>query len=293
MKTLRYAITGANGNIGVFLVKYLRQHGHVVYELVRSPEKAMDVNYYKYFDLANSSHILTLHGIDILIHAAYFMDTRSIKYKDINIIGSTMLFQQASIDSVKYVVFISTVSAYSTARSLYGNTKYQLEQLLINSNCNAVVVRPGLVLHKSLHGIAATIDNFVKKSLIIPLIGNGSQLIYPCFLEDLARCILTLSMQQLKIKKPIIAAAEQALTFRQLVQYLAKHNHKQRIFIPIPFSVIYLLLKSIEFFKLPIGLRSDSLLGMHYGNKSIDFSETRNLGINFNKLIHPKVDICG
>ena len=52
MKPLVCAITGANGQIGSYLVDHFRNNGYIVYELARSKEKVKDEIYYQYFDLS-------------------------------------------------------------------------------------------------------------------------------------------------------------------------------------------------------------------------------------------------
>jgi len=284
MKMLTYAITGANGQLGSYLVSYLRKNGHIVYELTRSPEKAQDKNYYKYFDLANPRKISSLQNIDVLIHAAYFFDATNKEYSTINILGTQKLFQQAKTDNVKYPIFISTISAYETARSLYGQTKYKIEKLLKLENENVTIIRPGLIFHTPLQGITAAMDNFIKKYPVVPLIGCGKQLINPCRLEELAPVLYNISIYQPFVKHPIVAASEQSMTFKELVKYLAGKRNKKIKLISIPFFMIYLMLKVTELLKLPIGLRSDSLLGLQYANSNLDFSETRNLNFNFSEL---------
>ncbi len=284
MKSLTYAITGANGQIGAFLVEYLRNCGHTVYELVRSPEKAVDKNYYQFFDLSQPLQMPSLHGVDVLVHGAYYFDATNKDYEKMNKVGTQILFQQAKDDHVKYSIFISTLSAHARSQSLYGRIKYQLEQSIMADHENSVIVRPGLVFHQPLKGITAAMDNFVKKFPVVPLIGNGKQLIYPCLLEELVQLISLLSINQPAIKKPIIAASEHAITFKQLVRYLAKQRQKKVLLFPIPFYGIYGLLKLVEFFKLPLGLRSDSLLGLQYGSEEVDFSVTDSLGAHFSPL---------
>lgn len=283
MNPLVYAITGANGQIGAYLLEYLRSRGNTVYEFVRSPEKAKDRRYYKYFDLSEPYKIPSLHGIDVLIHTAYYFDTTNKEYESINVLGTQQLFKQIRKNQLSYSIFISSISAHHAAVSLYGRTKYQIEQLVMKDP-HVVTIRPGLIFHRSLKGITATMDNFVKKYPVVPLIGNGKQLIYPCLLDDLARLIYTLSINQPAIKYPIIAATEQVITFKRLVQYLAKQKDKKVLLLPIPFQVIYFALRCMEFIGLPIGLRSDSLLGLQYSNAQVDFSETKMLGMHFSQL---------
>lgn len=275
-----YAITGANGQLGSFLTAYLRKQGHIVYELVRSESKAKNQNYYQYFDLQKSEKISSLIGVHVLIHAAFFFDVSNPKkYKDINTKGTVALFSQAKKDGVNYNIFISTLSAYANAKSLYGKIKYQLEQMLLKKG--VTIIRPGLIFCDSLHGIVASINNFIKKFPVIPVIGFGNQIIYPCHLEDLTKLIYQISLNQPFIKDPVAAASENAITFKKLVQHLENGNRKKVLSLPLPFFIIYFILKIAELIKLPIGLRSDSLLGLQYTNPIIDFIECKKLGGNF------------
>lgn len=284
MNVLRIAITGANGQMGSFLVAYLRKRGHIVYELVRSKEKAKDTNYYQYFDLADPYHMPSFDNIDVLIHTAYFFDAINKDYTKINTLGTQALFRQARTDNVKYTIFISTISAHADAISQYGKVKYQLEILLQQEYDNVIIIRPGLIFSTPLQGIAGAMDNFIKRYPIVPSIGLGRQLIYPCFLEELALFLENLSILQPKINKPVVAASDIYIYFNDLIMYLARKRQKRILLLPIPFYGIYFLLRMIELFGINIGFRSDSLLGLQYANKHHDFVEAKSLGATFSGL---------
>ena len=296
MTSLCYAITGANGQIGSFLVDFLRKRRNTVYELVRAEDKAKEKKYYQHFDLAKPLEMPSLKHIDILIHTAHFFDTTDKNYKKTNVLGTQKLFQQARADGVKYNIFISSISAHAAAFSLYGKVKYELEQLLIEEKSQGVIIRPGLIFHTPLQGITAAIEHYVMKYPIVPLIGGGTQPIYPCLLTELAQLIETVSIKQPKINKPIVAASENSVTFKELIKFLAKQNGKRILFLTIPFYAVYSLLRIMEFLNLPVGLRSDSLLGLQFVNKEMDFSETQNLGFSFNQILNlreiQRWDIC-
>lgn len=278
---MKFAITGANGQIGFFLVNFLRQQGYEVYELVRSPEKVINKAYYQFFDLSQPDKIPSLQNIDVLIHAAHFFDLADKNYESINRIGTQKLFRQAEKDGVKYSIFISSISAHAKAISLYGRAKYRLEQMLKAQN--VAVVRPGLIFHNPLHGITAAIDKFVKLLPVVPLIGLGNQLIYPCLLVELAQLLLTLSIKKPVLDNPIVAAARNSITFKRLVKYLAKQHNKFVLLIPIPCFGIYYLLKTLEMLGIRIKLKSDSLLSIQYPY-DIDFSESDKLTTKFSSL---------
>lgn len=282
---LAYAVTGANGQIGSYLVSYLRKQGHVVYELTRGLDKCADKNYYKFFDLSLPDQMPALAEIDVLIHTAHFFNTLSKEYETINLEGTKKLFKEAQRSNIKQTIFISSISAYSTAKSRYGQLKYKIEQRLSTRYKNVIIVRPGLIFHTPYKGITATVETFVKKLPIIPLINSGKQLIFPCFLEDLAQLICSLSNLSWLSNTPIIAAAKTPLTFKQLIQYFTKQQAKKnKPLIPIPFFGIYFSLKFIELLKLPLGLRSDNLLGLQFINPNIDFSTVDSLPVTFKSL---------
>ena len=282
MKSLVFAITGANGQIGSYFVDYLRKKGNVVYELVRSPDKAKDKQYYRYFDLSELSAIPVLNDIDVLIHTAHYFDTTDQNYRKINVIGTKALFEKAKKNQVNFSIFISSISTFSNAQSLYGRTKYEIEECIKDEN--VIIVRPGLVLNQPLKGIAGAMDRFIQKSRFLPLIGNGRQQIYICFLNELTHLIFILSLSKPVVNNPIIAATEKGISFKQLLKSFASQQQKKIMFLPVPFYMAFFTLKVLEWLKLFSGLRSDSLLGLQFVNKEIDFSETKNRGFTFSGL---------
>lgn len=275
MKTLRFAITGANGQLGSVLVQYLRKKGHVVFELVRTQEKAIDQQYYLFFDLEKPEEMPNLKGIDVLIHAAYFFDVSCPeKYYVINVDGSRALFLEANECCVPYKILISTISAYKNSRSLYGKTKYEIEQIYLK---NSLVLRPGLILNDPLAGIAGVIQKFVRKYTLVPSIGAGNQMIYPCPIEDLVEKIFHCSIHHVYYHQPIFVGKEIPITLKQLILQFSKQEDKKIYIIPIPFFVIYAVLKLLETIKISIGFRSDSLIGLQYANPEIDFDSARKI----------------
>lgn len=280
-----YAITGANGQIGRYLVSYLRQMGNIVFELVRSIDKAADEKYYRFFDLCEQSNMPSLQGVDVLIHTAYFFDLKDIeKYKAVNINGTIALFEKAKCDYVTYSIFISTISAYESAKSIYGRTKFQLEQHLSLYD-NVIIVRPGLIFHHPLQGIAASLDRYIRTLHIVPIVSSGKQLIYPCLLDDLAKFIFKLSQEKSVSHNALVAASPVPITLTELIEYLSRQAQKKIFTLKIPFFFIFLTLKTLEKLRISLVLHSDNLLGLQYTDPCIDFSCTQKLGGEFHSLL--------
>lgn len=264
------AVTGSNGYVGKHIVNALRQQNYLVYELCRSVQKSQELKFFLEYALDNSV-LPNLNNIDVLIHCAYDFSANSRKKSQkINLDGSLRLLQHAKNSGVKRIILISTMSAFEKAKSVYGKTKLALEKEA--EHVGAIIVRPGLVFGQQTQGIVGAMQKFVKKFPVVPLIGDGRQEFYPCYIDELCRLIICLLTTHQTYEKPIVAASKQKITLRDIILALAKANHKKVLLIPIPFNVILIGLKFLEIIHVNIGLRSDSLIGAKFYNKNPDFS---------------------
>ncbi len=278
MNKFNIAITGANGYIGTYLSTFLKKQGHTIYAMSRKPCPSADK--FIHFELGRNNEYTSLNDIDVLIHCAYdFSITNYQRLRRINFEGSLELLKQAKNCGVKKIVYISSTSAFETARSYYGKIKYELEQYA--KKWGALTIRPGLVFSDNNKGIVGSIQKMAVKLPIIPIIDRGDQLLFPCHIEDLSTLISHLITKNETNTTPITAACEKPITFKQLILTLANKKHKKPILLPVPYQVLFVGLKLAELAKIPLGLRSDSLKYMNHYNKSHDFSIIRQMGLNF------------
>lgn len=270
MNQLNCAVTGSSGYVGKHIVNALRQQGYITYELGRLQKGAQLEKFFLKFDL-NSTEMPNLQNIDVLIHCAYDFSADTIsKSKKINLEGSLRLLQHAKKSGIKRIILISSLSAFEKAKSVYGKTKLFLEKQA--RTLDVTIVRPGLIFGQNTQGIVGAMQKFIKKFPVVPLIGDGKQEFYPCYIVDLCHLISYLSITDAVYEKPIIAATKKAVTFRDLIKILAQTKNKKVILIPIPFSLIWLGLKFFEMLPINIGLRSDSLIGAQFYDKNTNFS---------------------
>lgn len=280
MNKMNIAITGVSGYIGSYLFNYFQSQNYNVYEMGRK-KKFADERHFIPFHLGGENCYDALDNIDILIHCAYdFSLTDAKQIKKINTEGSIALLDAAKQHNVKKIIYFSTTSAFAGAKSDYGKAKYEVEQFAQRLH-GLNIVRPGLVFNKNPGGIVGALNKLVCKLPILPIIGKGGQCFYPCHLEDLARLLMALVQQNFNISTPIIAAAEQWVTFKQIMLTLAQWHQRKVLLIPVPYSWVFSGLKLAECLRLKLGLRSDSLKYMKYYEKTPDFSATRLIGVDF------------
>lgn len=277
------AITGAAGYVGSRIAAYMRSHGWEVLAL-SSKHAASSRDGAVLYSLEDGVPPDTLREVDALIHCAY--DFRPIAWQDIyrvNVRGTARLFDAARRAGVARVVCVSTISAYDGCRSLYGKAKLAIEDEA--QKAGGIVVRPGLVYGKGAGGMLGTLNRVMASAKVVPLIGNGSWIMYLAFEEDLCNLMHRLcEIGHCPISRPITAAYRRGKPFRELLSELARAQGKNPVFVPVPWRIVWLGLTVLEALGIRPGFRSDSVLGLVYPNPQPSFREIEELGMTFREF---------
>lgn len=257
-----FAVTGTNGFVGSRIAKHLAQHG-AVRKLTRHSEPR--------FALGERLPKDALAGADVLVHCAY--DFRPASWRDIkrtNVAGTLALFDEARQAGVRRVIFISSMSAFEGCRSRYGRAKLSIERKARDHHPETVIVRPGLVYDRQAGGIVGAMQGVIGRLPVVPLIGGGQEL-YTCHSEDLAQAVLELSDGPLP-ERPVIAAEAQPHTYREILSAIAEAGGRTPRFLPVPYALAYNGLRALEALRVPMGFRSDSLVGLMNADPAPQFS---------------------
>jgi nucleoside-diphosphate-sugar epimerase len=219
-----------------------------------------------------------LQNVDALIHCAY--DFSALRWKDIlkkNVEGSKRLFQDAKAAGVSRIVLISTMSAFPGCRSLYGRAKLLIEDEA--KRTGAFIIRPGLVYDAQAGGMVGALCNAVKKLPLIPIMGNGDQMLHLLHSEDFCHFVFQVASGHIPLPAhPVTLANEQGFTFRDILKIIAKGQGKMPAFVPIPGGFLYAILRTAEVLGFRGRLRGDALLGLIHYDPSPSFTEMRRLG---------------
>jgi nucleoside-diphosphate-sugar epimerase len=285
------AITGTNGYLGSRLATAFKDSGWGAYRLSRQPadgdgfsvpfslEKGVPVGFFK--DARVSA----------LVHCAY--DFHSIKRADIyerNVEGSIRLLRTAKNEGVSRIVYISSMSAFVGCRSLYGKAKLAIEKEAFS--LGASVVRPGLIYGDQPGGMVGALTKAVRASFIVPLAGNGRQVLYLTHEDDLVSLIKHLcESESIDNAGPLTAASEKGLSFRDILTSLAASQKRSVLFVPLPWRLFWAPLKALEVCGLKPGFRSDSVVSLVNQDPAPSFDLTRKTGIKFRGFLE-SVELC-
>ena len=278
------AITGANGYVGNIICKALAENCKVV-RLLRSPDHQDDIAWEFGTDPTKIALLLKSKHVTHLIHVAWDMTSNNEKMLGkICLDGTESLYASSNNAGIKNIIFISTISAFDGAKSAYGRVKRSAEQL--TEKFGGVTLRLGLVYGEGRGGMFESLTKTVAKGGVVPLIGNGRQVQY--LLHE--ACLVTLIWRIINCELnpgflPITVADAEPIPFRTLLQKLAKNNNKKIILVPIPWFIMYVILKSIELMGLKINFRSDSLLSFIYQNPHPNFDLLKKLNIETKKFL--------
>jgi nucleoside-diphosphate-sugar epimerase len=270
------AITGSNGYVGGCIKNYFAARGWEILELTRQPK--LDSHAVK-FQLGAEISPQTLAGVNALVHCAYdFKPLHRDKIRAVNVEGTRKLLEAARTAGVEKVICISSISAFDGCRSLYGKAKLEIEKFALDTG--ALVIRPGLVYGGDPGGMFGKLAEKIRKSSVIPMIGDGSQIQFLVHNQDLSAFIEKFAAGKIQIASAVLTAAnEWPWPFKQLLLEIARALGKKPKFIPLPWRLVWLGLKSAEVCGLVLNFRSDSLVSLRYQNPQPDFSANSKIGL--------------
>ena len=270
------AITGSNGYVGGGIKNYFAARGWEILELTRQPQPGpRGIK----FQLGAEISPASLAGVNALVHCAYdFKPLRWDEIRAVNVDGTRKLFQAARAAGVGKIVCISSISAYDGCRSLYGKAKLEIEKIALDHG--ALVIRPGLVYGDHPGGMFGKLVGQIRKSSVIPLMGDGSQIQFLVHEEDVSAFIEKYATGKIELAPRILTAAnEQPWPFKKLLLEIARGLDKKVKFIPLPWRLVWAGLKMAEVGGLKLNFRSDSLVSLMHQNPAPDFSANAQAGL--------------
>jgi nucleoside-diphosphate-sugar epimerase len=280
------AVTGANGYVGSIIAAALRDEAEVL-SLCRAPRDDNQIAFEFGGDMDMLARRLREHRVTHLVHAAWDMRASTAKEAErICVKGSQALLAAAREAGVEKLIFISSISAFRSARSTYGRSKLEAEQAFLDAG--GLVLRLGLVHGDRAGGAFGAMRKIATTASIVPLIGDGRA---PQFLlaeEDLERIIIGAVRGEFGHHAPVMTLAHPApVAFRDILSQLADCAGRRPIFLPIPWRILYCALLSLEKLGFKPRVRSDSVLSFVYQDPAPDFAPMQLYGIS------PKPLSCG
>lgn len=273
------AVTGANGYVGRLLVRAASTVGDVV-PLVRVPRDAGDRAWSLEMTELEMTHVLISSGVTHIVHAAWNMRASSREQLESSCIsGTRRLLNAAKAARVHRFIFISTISAFEGASSLYGQAKLAAEEMV--RGAGGLVLRLGLVYGNSGGGMFGRLSMIAARLPIIPLISGGPGRQFLLHEDSLAAVIVRSIQGDFANHGQLLTLAHpEPVRLKDLMATLAAREGRRVMFVAVPWRLIYVALRLLEQLRVNAGFSSDSLVSFVFQNPAPDFSSLTHCNVS-------------
>ena len=251
-------VTGSNGYLGKMLVAALREQGFSVVEYRRSVPHDVTNESIRSLDLGAPIQNQAFEGVQCVIHAAWdLQETDPSRAWSRNVGGSKRVLEAALERGVERFIFVSSMSAYFGSQQDYGLMKLAVERSVLDAR--QVVVRPGLVYGGEPGGMALALTKLARLP-VIPLFRGAQQ--FTLHSDDFLTAMTTLVNLDEVPSTPLGLASPSPTSFKEIMMSMAVGADNSPRTVVVPWHVVLGLLRIAERLRVPLPVRSDSLLGL-------------------------------
>jgi nucleoside-diphosphate-sugar epimerase len=257
------AITGASGYVGSCVVSRLVDAGWEVKALGRSGAGRKQIEVAEaHFELGRPLAPQALAGADALVHLAYdFKPHRRGDVERVNVAGTERLLEAAREAGIDRIVYMSSIAAFPTARTMYGHAKLACERAMLAEG--AAIVRPGSVWGPRGAATPSAMERAVESLPVVPLPVPGEIRLFFTHEDDLATLVEgLLNLWPAGSGKLYVAASAEWLEFEEYLRTLARKTGRRPRFVQLPWRLVRLGLRALEGMGLEPPFRSDGILGL-------------------------------
>lgn len=247
---MKIVLTGASGYIGTRFSSFAGLRGHTVVAMGR--KFVSHCSAWIPFDLQSAAPIFLPEGTEFLVHMASENSETNGETAENEIRSAKKLLAVARQSGVKFL-FLSSQTAREDAPTLYGRTKWKIEQEVLLSG--GWIVRPGQVFGGKEHGMFGRLVGLVRRWPFLPAFVPCPK-IQPIHVDDLVFELFRIIENTEGFPPLSLLGSPCPVTFTQFLKGIATGRiRRYRWFIPVPSFFVRVFL----FF---IGKRLRGLLGL-------------------------------
>ena len=259
----KIAISGATGFVGRNLTKYFDRHNTKYTSITRTSFK--------------TEHTQILSKCFCFIHLiGTGSENSETSFQEVNVELTKKAIDICKKSKIKKIIYFSGLGVSKDSTSKYFISKFESEQIIINSGLDYTIFRPSYIIGKDDY-LTINIQKQIKqKKILIP--GSGEYIIQPISIDDVCKIIHFASESKLVCKKIIDLVGPQKLTFKQFLKNSISNSNVNIEKVPVNMAYHYALSDQ----KFAYGVEDLNIL---LGNFQGDYERLKKLsGIKFTKI---------
>jgi uncharacterized protein YbjT (DUF2867 family) len=241
-------ITGATGYIGRHLAARLAANGERPRCLVRNKRRAASILPADKVELVEGDTTrpetlpAAVQGVDAIVHTAFITADRKQSvgnhYNETNVRGTANLVQAAKDAGVQRIIEVSGLGTKPDKPGSYMQGRYLAEKMVKESGLSWTIIQPSVLFGKDAPFIKGLTD-LIRSAPVVPLIGGGSILFQPIYVEDVVTVIVkVLEDPSGTADKTYTIGGPEYHSFTQIIDELLHTMHKTRIKAPAPTQLV-------------------------------------------------------
>jgi uncharacterized protein YbjT (DUF2867 family) len=252
-------LTGATGFIGHNAAAALAQAGHQIRPLSR--RHGADVRHM----LTPEDWLAHLEGIDAVVNCIGIIGEHGTqRFAPLHTLAPMALFRACVRAGIRRVIQISAVGTDETAFSAYHLSKRAADDDLRALDLDWFVLRPSLVY--GLGGASTRLFMRLARLPLLPVLGDGQQLLQPVHISDVASAILY-ALTATESRKTLDIVGSETIIYSEWLQRMRQAQGLPRArLLHIPFSAALLLARMGRHFN-PM-LQPENLLMLKAGYRA-------------------------
>ena len=284
-------IFGGSGFIGKYIIRHLSKYGFriiIPYQKttneagLRFLGKVGQIIPLKFRKIGENKIINLIKEADLIINLKTIWQQNkkySFEYDIYNFNFKLVNSIKDSKKSKKFIFFSGLgIDENSKSKSIRSKFIAKSESYILNNLENVTIIRPSIVIGNNDQFLNKLIPIF-KFSFFIPLFGSGESKIQPIFVEDIAKSIAKIILNDSVNNDIYELFGPKVYSYKEIYNLIANILGLKRIYIPIPFIIMRIIVSILE--KTPINLlNKEQLLLFKEDNIPMNkYKNINNLGI--------------
>ena len=261
---MKAIITGATGGLGRNLVEFLLLKGWEVTAFGRNKRigNALRVEFYA-FDLSNKELTLKyFKNVDIVFHCAALSSPwgNYNSFYDANVVATQNIIDAMKIYNIKKLIHVSTPSIYFDFTNQlniretylpdkfvnnYAKTKYEAEQLILNSNIESVIIRPRGIFGEYDQVLVPRLEKIAKKGSL-PLVKDREVIVDVTYVGNVVYALYLAATKDVPSKSIFNITNDEPMNIKDIFILVMKSINVDVKFKCLPYSLLIGVARLLE-----------------------------------------------